>query len=80
MIQFAVMFVAALLVVCELTNYLTRDVKQNAKNKSIVYLEKPYEEFSIGWYFLDEASQLNGPFESEKEAEKQLNLYCLMLG
>lgn len=36
-------------------------------------------EYPDGWYFSDECEQLNGPFKTQKEAEKNLAEYSFQL-
>ena len=46
------------------------------RDGSHIWEVKNEEGYEDGWYFSDETEQLNGPFTSRGEAEKQLRDYC----
>lgn len=60
---------------------------QGVRSESVTEITERPEDADLmgwvgpGWYFWDEAYQLHGPFETEKETSAALSMYCAeMLG
>lgn len=52
---------------------------EETKTGSHIWLVIGQEDYIDGWYFSDESEQLNGPFDTMKIAEDNLDSYCKWL-
>lgn len=52
---------------------------QETKQGSHIWEVKDLAEYKDGWYFSDETDQFNGPFDTQKIAEDNLDEYCKWL-
>lgn len=56
---------------------MTEYIDEEGTKHTHIYLAKEdFQEYKKGWYFSDEVSQLNGPYNSLNECYSALTAYC----